>query len=539
MSAVYFILLLGGLIFFHELGHFVVAKLSGVRVLTFSIGFGPAILSKRWGDTLYKLAAVPLGGYVRMYGDEPDAVVPKEEQAWAFNYKPLWKRTLIVLAGPVSNLLLPFIVFFFVFLSHTEVFPPYLGSVTQGGPAWEAGLRPGDVVTRMNGEEIDYWWQLEAVVNGSIGKEIEVAAQRGGEVVTARVVPEPYDDVIEPRMNLTERVGRILVSPWYVEPIVSVSPGSRAEQAGLADWDRVLSVDDAAVKTYAEFESRVARPGAHTLKVSREKPAEKEEPAEVDALELPLEGGGDLGLADAEMVVHEVDDGSAAAGIGLTRGDRILSVDGELFPFWSIMETYLSEHVKEEHKIVWWDGKQKRSATFSLKSVTEKGEFNEERKVVVFGARNQSSQGVPDLVPNRAPVAYAVRETWNKTIGAYWLTVASIGGLLTARLPVSDMGGPVLIYQMASKTEQHGWEYFFTVMVLLSISLGVINLFPIPILDGGHLLFFAIEAVIRRPVSLKIGQYAAYVGLAFIVALMVVVFSNDIMRNWDGIAKWF
>ena len=148
MSAIYFLLLLGGLIFFHELGHFLVAKLSGVRVLTFSIGFGPALLRKKYGDTEYKLAAVPLGGYVRMHGDEPDSVVPEDEREFAFNYKPLWKRTLIVLAGPVFNLILPVVVFFFMFLTHTQLYPAYIGAVTEGGPAWHAGLRAGDTVTQ-------------------------------------------------------------------------------------------------------------------------------------------------------------------------------------------------------------------------------------------------------------------------------------------------------------------------------------------------------------------------------------------------------
>lgn len=543
MSVVYFILLLGGLIFFHELGHFIAARLSGVRVVTFSIGFGPALLKKKWGKTEYKLAAVPLGGYVRMLGDEPDSVVPMSERGEAFNYKPLWKRTFIVIAGPVANLILPFIVFFFLFLTHTKLLPAYIGTVKVGGPAWTAGLRPGDLVTEIGGKRIEYWWQLEAAVNKSIGKEIEVKARRGGEELTFKVTPEEVFDVREPRLNLTVREGRIQVIPWYIEPLVAVDPGSPAESAGLADWDRVLSVDGKPVATYSAFESAVKSPGKHLLRVVREKPVGYVGHSFFNVYSAPfdvmLDGGADLGLTDAEMVVHRVDKNSAAERVGLLPGDRILSIDGETFPLWFVMESYLAEHVEEEHEISWWNGKEVQKGTFSLKPITEKGEFNEERKVVIFGAYNHSVLGVPDHIPNGSPLAYASRQTWDRTIDAYRLTIASVKGLISGEVPISDMGGPILIYDMASKTEVHGWEYFFTIMVLLSISLGVINLFPIPILDGGHLIFFAIEGVTRQPVSLKIRQIAAYIGLAIIVALMVVVFRNDIARNWDTISSWF
>jgi regulator of sigma E protease len=545
MSAIYFILLLGGLIFIHELGHFLVAKACGVRVLTFSIGFGPALLKKQWGDTEYRLAAIPLGGYVRMHGDEPGQEVPAHERNVAFNYKPLWQRALIVLAGPVSNLILPFVVFFFMHLTYSELSPAYVGEVINGGPAWQAGIRPGDVIVKIDGDEIRYWWEMQDRINDSIGEELEVEVLRGGEVRKVKVTPEEYLEVILPRVNLVERLGRIQVTQIFIEPVVGVDPNGRAYAAGLRNWDRVLRVDGTPIRAYAELERSLAEAtGPVTLDVVREDPYGTVGHALFNLLSPPLSvtvppGGDDLGLWSAEMVVHKVDEGTPAAELGLQPGDHVLTMDGATFTFWGALEGTLADAVEGSHELTWFDGETVRKGTFSLVPTTEKGEFNEDLQVVIFGAHNHSRYGAPDPLPNDSRITFAARETWSATIGAYRLTFYSVAGLLVGKVPVSDMGGPILIYDMASKTEKHGWDFFFRLMALLSISLGVINLFPIPILDGGHLLFFSIEAIIRREVPIKIRQWAAYVGLFLILTLMVVVFRNDIARNWDTISTWF
>ncbi len=545
MSALYFVLLLGGLIFIHELGHFLLAKASGVRVLTFSIGFGPALLKKKWGDTEYKLAAIPLGGFVRMHGDEPGQEVPPEERAVAFNYKPLWKRTLIVLAGPVFNLLLPFVVFFFLFLADGQLLPANIGAVTPGGPAWEAGIRPGDVVTRIDDRPIDYWWEMQAQINASIGQELAITVQRGEQEEVFKVVPEEAEVVQLKHVNLVDKEGRIQVTQVYVEPVVAVGPTGGAFAAGLRNWDRVLAVAGKPVTTYAELERLVTQAtGPLTLTVVREEPtglvghalfAKLSDPMDI-TLALPA---ADLQLWSAEMVVHTVSAESPAAVVGLKSGDRIITVNGKAYPLWMIMEAELAAQVEEEHTIVWFDGQQQRSATFSLVPKTEKGEFNEDKQVVVFGAHNHSRVNIPEPIPNNARLSYALRHTWAASYDALRITIASVGGLVVGKVPIKEMGGPILIYDMASKTEKHGWTFFFNLMAWLSISLGIINLFPVPILDGGHLFFFAVEAVMRREVPLKVRQIASYFGLAIILLLMVVVFKNDIARNWDTISNWF
>jgi regulator of sigma E protease len=542
-SGVYFILLLGALILVHELGHFAVAKLSGVRVLTFSLGFGPALLRRKWGDTEYRLAAIPLGGYVRMFGDEPDAEVAEAERPFSFNYKPLPVRTAIVLAGPVMNLLLPFLVFFLMFASRTELEPSYIGAVKGDGPAAKAGLRGGDLVVRMDGEEVNYWWELESRVNASIGKPIAVEVRRGDEAFTTTVVPEGVEVERYAQLDMTEQEGRIQVIPLEARPILWVKPGGTAAAAGLRHWDRVLAVDGKPVRAFSQVEQILSSGGSHTLTVVREEPLALLGHLRLNtygkSFEVVLPEGAGRELSDADLVIHSVDADSPAAGIGLKPGDRILTIDGESFPFWFLVEAYLAENVEDEHELTWTDGITEKRAKFSLVPSTEKGEFNEERKVVVFGAHNHSDLGQAEDIPNRARLSYALRHTGMAVKDAFEITLASLAGLVVGKVPIRDLGGPILIYDMASKTEKYGWEFFFNLMAWLSISLGMINLFPIPILDGGHLLFFAIEAVIRRPVPIRVRQIAAYVGLALILMLMVVVFRNDILRNWDTISGWF
>lgn len=598
MSFLYFLLLLGALVFFHELGHFIVAKLSDVKVDAFSIGFGPALLKKRWGETEYRISIIPLGGYVKMLGEDPemDALQSdyskkkdkkgeekkgeekpaegKEEQAkpveseseafspiermekeaaqeeegsrrfapghpdWgrALNQKPLWKRTLIVVAGPVFNLILPFFLFFFMFLGDSELLPSMVGSVQKGGPGWNSGMRAGDQVIAIDGQPIEYWWQFQKAVDGGAGREMSFTLKRGGETLEVKATPEPEEVMKLKQVGLTETQGRVRVAPYYDEPYVWVRPGSLAEAAGLRSWDRVVSVDGKPVMAWFEVERMLGRSEAMSLQVLRSRPLGDLGLASLmtvgDPITVVLPEGQNRGVDSAELAVFDVESGSVAEQIGLAKGDRIVSLDGQEFLFFDVMLHYLSEKVGEEHLLVWENGEGTHTKSFSLTAMTTKGEFNEERQVVVFGVANYSPTTPPALVPNGSPLSYALHQTWDKSTEAFTVTVASIYGLFAGQVPMKDLGGPILIYDMAAKTKDYGWDYFANVMAWLSISLGVVNLLPIPMMDGGHLMFFAIEAVMRRPVPNRVREIASYVGLALIALLMITVFFNDIVRKW-------
>ena len=537
----YFILLLGGLIFFHEFGHFLVARLAGIRVEKFSIGFGPALLKWQRGHTEYKLAAIPLGGYVKMLGDEPDSAIPAEDRQYAFNNKALWKRTLVVFAGPAFNLLLPFIIYFFTFMTVSELPPAYVGTVKEGGPAWEAGLRPGDTITSVGEATIDHWWQLEEEVTSSIGQPVKVTWERNGEEMSADVTPERARLPIMARLGVYREKGLIQILTMYPRPLVAVDEGSAAEAAGLRSWDTVVAVDGEEIRSYTDLDRALAKPGTHELMVLREENLGQAGPARWSLLEPPhtitLNASARDSIHSAEFLVHRIEPETPAERLGLQAGDRILSVDGERFPLWQSMVYKLADELEDPHTLTWIRGGVEMSGEFELVERTITGEFKEKRSIVVFGAFNHNVLDVPPMVPNAHRFAFATKRTWDATIMAYRITFLSLAGLFQGKVEMKEMGGPIMIYDMASKTAQYGWSYFFDLMVMLSVSLGFINLMPIPILDGGHLFFFLIEAVIRKPVSMKIRQFAAYVGLILIVLLMVFVFANDIQRNLG--VEWF
>ena len=552
MAFVYFILLLGGLIFFHELGHFLTARACGVRVLTFSLGFGPRLFgwtSRRTG-TEYVVCALPLGGYVKMLGDDPTEPVSEEDRPFAFTTQALWKRFLIVFAGPFFNLILPIFIFFILAFSQA-VYPAELGMVIRGGPAWEAGLRAGDRIVAIDGDAVSYWWQLQNRIEGAAGQTLSVEYERDGARHTAQVQPKSYERVRYADIGAVDRRGQIRVVRSYLEPIVWVEPGSAAELAGLQSWDRVASIDGRPITRWTQVESALRTAGGKPLElmVLRERAWASAETAGVEvgllgqAIPVKLQAAGDpaaVGLDTAEFRVWSVRQGTPAVDqLGLERGDLVVSLDGEDVPSWLFLESSISDEPEKERVLTFRRGSEELQRRFTAVVKVEKSDLNTDMKVVVFGAFNHGGYGVPDAIANDAKLSLAwhnaTYETWDKLK----LNVLAISGLFRGRVPLKDLGGPILIYDIAGKTQEQGWNYFFQVMVMLSINLGLLNLLPIPILDGGHLLFFAIEAVKRRPVSMRTRQIATYLGFSLIILLMVLVFKNDLERKWDDIVGAF
>ncbi|MBM4386280.1 MAG: site-2 protease family protein, partial [Deltaproteobacteria bacterium] len=339
----YFILLLGALIFFHELGHFIFAKLMGVRVLTFSIGFGPKILKFIRNGTTYCVSLIPLGGYVKMFGEELDEI-PIEERNAAFNYKPVWMRTLIVLAGPVFNLILPFLIFFLLFFSEGTLAPSVIGSVTPEGPAWKAGLRPGDRITGIDGMDVKYWWEVLDHVTKNPQKEMDVAYERDGRLFSAKVTPALVEIQRFKELDMVDRLGRIEISPVFVSGVILVEQGGAAERAGLRNWDLITGVDGADVKMWEDIEKafkrlREGKPAGSVVKITVKRMKEPasdlklfdEEGAQSLDFNLSAEDAANPGVSSAEMAIYSVEDGGTAADAGLKKGDVLLSLNGQEF----------------------------------------------------------------------------------------------------------------------------------------------------------------------------------------------------------------
>lgn len=343
-----FIIVLGILVFVHELGHFLLAKKLGVGVLTFSLGFGPKILWKKIGETQYQIAAVPLGGFVKLIGENPDEEIKEELRARSFSNQPIWKRSLIIAAGPFFNFFLAIVLFSAINLFGIPYSPPKVGEVNPGLPAEAAGLKKGDLILSIDGQDIKKWDDLSRIIRSSQGKELALRVKRNDETLEIKVTP---------------------------------------------------------------------------------------------------------------------------------------------------------------------------------KSSSVKNLFGEEVPTFVIGITHSGEVLIEKVNP-----LVALGNGFIQTYQGIRLTVVGIIKLIQRVIPAKTIGGPILIAQMAGEQARRGFLSLVLFVAILSINLGVINLLPIPILDGGHFIFLGLEAILRRPISIRKMEIAQQIGLALIILLMLFAFYNDLIR---------
>ena len=247
------IVLLGILIFVHELGHFLFAKKLGVRVLKFSLGFGPKLIGRKYGDTEYLVSAVPLGGYVKMLGEEPGDELKEEDKPFAYNYQPVWKRFLIVFSGPVFNLFFAAAIFFVVFLSGVPVPKPYVGKVMENSPAAAAGLITGDRITTINGKTVSGWDDIDVSVNESRGERLLFKIEREGKIIELPITPEKKTG--KNIFGENTEVMDIGIMPLLYPEVGEVIKNAVAEKAGIKKGDRIVEIEGASIKTWHDMTS--------------------------------------------------------------------------------------------------------------------------------------------------------------------------------------------------------------------------------------------------------------------------------------------
>jgi regulator of sigma E protease len=437
------VVVLGILVFIHELGHFLVAKRSGVGVLKFSLGFGPKVVGYKRGETEYLISALPLGGYVKMIGEDPGDESPEAaDPQRSFSKKSVGTRARIILAGPLANLLFPIAIFWGVFtFAGQPYFLPIVGTPEANSPAAQAGLTAGDHVKALDGQPIDRWDEIESAVATSSGRKLTLTVVRDGRT---------FDASIEPRAVKTPDLFGQEIETWDLglHPLLStkigqVLPGHVAQQAGLKSGDRIVELDGTPV---AEWEQ----------------------------------------LAKA---IH----GSPGKPIRLTV-DR----EGQRF-----------------------------NVTVIPRSTRQRGESGEE-EIGLIGIGPAPESYYRRLNPLSAFVAGA-----KKTADLSVLIVQGFVKLMEAKISPKTIGGPILILQMGGEVAQRGLLDLLSFTALLSVNLAILNLLPIPILDGGHLLFSLIEWFRGKPVSLRKREIAQQVGMVLLIGLMVFAFYNDILR-WLG-----
>lgn len=455
ISVIALLVTLGILVTIHEFGHFWVARRCGVKVLRFSIGFGKA--AKTWigkDGVEYVIAPIPLGGYVKMLGQEDTTVtdtstVPASQRQYSFACKPLWQRMAIVAAGPVANFLLAIFVFWLINISYgISGIAPVVNNVIEGSIAETAGLRAGDEILAVDGEQTIIWLQVTLQMLARLGETGDITLTVDpADSSTVRDIRVPIDAWMgaETAPNPVRNLG--IIQFEIPADIAGIVPGGAAEAAGLREGDLIVSVD-----------GRQIRGWTHWVEVIRASP------------ELTLNVVVQRGGIDTELLLTPetatLDDGTVIGSIGAY-----------------VQETTLAELLPPEMQ---------RQVNYNVLSAIQP----------------------------------ALLETWNKSI----FVLDSVKKMVVGLISVKNINGPITIAQVAGETATYGLDVYLGFLALLSISLGVLNLLPIPVLDGGHLLYYAIEAIIRRPVPERIQAWGLQLGLLLISGIMVLAIYNDVNR---------
>lgn len=432
-----FTFVLGVLVFVHEMGHFLMARRIGIRVLTFSLGFGPKLLTVRRGDTDYCISAIPLGGYVKMAGENPDDVQSGADDE--FLSKTKWERFQVLIMGPAMNILLAFVVMAVVLYQGADVpayeeQPPIVGYVMEASPAEQSGIRVGDLILSIGGRPVQTWEELFVAVMPRAERELEVVLRRGLQEVTVQVTPEAQTQF---------QVGDLGVVPIMQPQILNVMSGDPADLAGIKPRDVITAVNDEPITRDNPF--------VETINAN----------------------------ADVALMLTVV------------RGSQTLKIE----------------------------------VTPALRG-----------NVGLIGVELSPFE-VRTIEPG--PLQ-AIQMSFEKNYAWSGLIFQTLGGLLTSETSPKQLVGPLGIAQLSGGAAQIGLVALFTLMAMISLNLGILNLLPIPVLDGGHIFIMALEGLSRRDFSVRIKEKIQLAGFVVILMLMVTVIYNDLTRiNWgEWLGLW-
>ena len=440
----WFLVVLGILVTFHEYGHYLAARWVGVKVLKFSIGFGPKLIGRQIGDTEYIVSAIPLGGYVKLFGEEGSETISVADQRQSFIHQSLPHKMLIVAAGPGFNFILSYLIFTGMlalgsplFVPNIDNITPIIEAITPESPAEIAGLQIGDRIIRANEEEISTLGELYQKVSKAHGRPVTLDVIRGNSVKTLIVTPTVQmapDNPDEPQY--------ILGIEDHAPLVGGIMPDTPAMAAGLQKDDRIIQINETPIATWSQMTEIVRNNAGTTLQI------------QVDR--------------DGKMISLSI----------TPEGETITTPDGE------------------------------------IKSVGRIG-----IKLAGVGTLIKSTSVF--LAPWEG-----LKATWK------WceLTVIGLYKLLTGEISSKHLGGPLMIASVSGEQAQQGITSVLWLIAILSINLGILNLLPIPILDGGHLFFFACEAILGRPLGDQSREMAQQIGLVLLVFLMVYATWNDISR---------
>jgi regulator of sigma E protease len=564
VDLLYFVLLISTLIFVHELGHFAFAKTFGVKVLTFSIGFGPTLVRFRGKETEYKIAIVPLGGFVKMLEESKDgpSILP-EDRRRTFEAQALWKRVVIVLAGPAMNVLFPLVLYASVFLEVDRApAPPTVGVVIPGRPA-DGHLESGDVIVAVDDHAVSSFPEVQRLVSARAKKPTRFDILRDQKPLTLEITPSEEAVTFEPReLGLTEHVGRVGFHPGFLSSVIGVPrTDSPAYRAGLRTFDRIVSINGRKIERFVDLVNTLASNRGDSVVLSVLRPVDVPRAlgglcdiavldAEVVTLTLNPRGnaapptdqnGRDAdvlaraGIESSDMYASFVPEGSSEWQAGLRAGDRIVSIDGKEERLWQSMADDLGDGASAARTIAFSRNGEPMRGVFQLRKEEWTDEYGQHYERYVFRTTHFAPFAPDASVAAPSPLREAVRRSIEETSRSIRLTALTFRGFVSGKLSLSSVSGPITIYDIAGRAGAKGRASFVWTMAFISINIGLVNLLPIPVLDGGHLFFMGVEAVQRRPLPRRVREVASLIGMCVLILFMLIAFKNDVTRRWDVI----
>ncbi len=578
--------MLGILIVAHELGHFLIAKACGVRVLKFSIGFGAPIgfgrLRMRWerGGTEYVIGWIPLGGFVRMLGEpmpgDENFVPPVPDDARPDEFlesKPVWQKLSIVFAGPAMNLLLPILCLMGILWVGLPRPNAVIGMIEADSPAQLAGLRVGDRIVSLDGNDIEWWDEVilpiqERGEGGTLDLEIE------RDQVTSHIEVPVGTQTARDRFGSVVDHGWVGVGHRRLAAVVGVpKESSPASRAGLRSGDLIVSIGDVDIEDWQalgrvhESAARAARNrGAESVawhverqiaaiapldypsdSPSDDANAPTGEPTQPNSEELvlslpPVSTLGELGLLPATILVAYVTPDRPAALAGLRPNDLVLSVDGAAIGSFESFVSRVQTSGGRELEIAFSREGRVHTVRLRAREETVAGPYEiegMEEKIYQIGlaAAVSSLPGSRSVQKLRNPI-----ESLPRAIGMSWQMTTEylqgLGKLFTGEVGTDKLSGPIGIARIARKSLDRGWLDYLSMMMLISINLGILNLLPIPILDGGQAVIYGIEGIKRSPLSIRSREIATSIGFGLLVLLMGRAFWNDLTPTWLRFVSW-
>lgn len=545
MDLVYFALFVSVLIFVHEIGHFAWAKIFGVKVLMFSIGFGPKIVRIRGRETEYCIGLLPIGGFVKMLEENRQEPIWPEDKNRTFDAQPVYKRAIIMLAGPAMNLAFPVLLYLGVFAAEDDYSPPTVGVVLQGQPAF-GRLEVGDRILEVDGERVATFAEVQRLVRQSPGKELKLKIFRANEHLDVTVTPEERNE--ERALGIVDRIGVLGIGPSRPAAVIGVvGPESPAFRAGLRTHDVVTEVRGMPVATFTELERLLTANRGETVPVAYLRPRRVTgAPTPLASLfvydtglaALTPEVHGDslvtrTGIELADLYLSEVAPGSPEFAAGMREGDRLETIDRLPITSYAMYEERMKQLPLVAHALEWSRAGEKLEGRVQLAVEVITDEQGSRATKPDLGAQHWAPKVPERAVGGPSLLRYALPSALDETWDVIRFIVVGIGKIAKGELGLSTIGGPITVYDVVVQQRQKGAHYLMWAMAVISINLGLINLLPIPVLDGGHLLFLAAEALARRPVPLRVREVVSLFGLLALLGLMGIALRNDLDRRWD------